>query len=306
MSSDKDFLRSLMKKQKEETLIKNKKLIDKYRKEWEDNNKKECDLLKDKIYLHFCESKEDKEKWTAFLHLTSSLPYRGAVGRRIKILVMCKDVILGMIHLTSPLAQCSPRDKFIGFKDAKEKWKEINNYYNILACVPTHKYSQLLTGKLLVYCIFSQEIHHYIISKYGGKCLGFETTSLFGKSSMYNRIPFLDDLGETDGYSAVCISDEDWLKIKQEWVEKCPTHLRAGKDTSRLAEAKYQVIAKLEGWYKRNKIPFPYIYKQDATKRGVYFGFMKNPPPMAVRVEDWRSRWLKMRLAGGFKAREDL
>ena len=300
MLFSKDDQRALMAKQKEESLVKAKKIIDKYKEDFDENAKLNCDLMTDDITINFCETTKDKQKWAAFLHLSSSLPYRGFVGRRKQFFVRCGDVIIGMVQMASPLAQSRPRDKFLGFKDAKDKWANINKYYNICACVSTAKYSQLLTGKLLVYLIFSKEVQDYLQAAYDGPALGFEITSLFGKSSIYNRIPFVNFLGETDGYSAVAISDDDWLKIKAEWIEKCGHHKQAGKDTSRLAEAKFQVLAKLEGWYKRNGQEFPYVYKQEATKRGVYFGYLTDEFTTQERVEQWRCRWLRGRIDRGY------
>jgi hypothetical protein len=300
MTFNKDDLRQLMAKQKEESLVKADKIITKYRQDFEDNAQLDCDLMTDPIRIHFCETQKDKQKWAAFLHLTSSLPYRGFVGRRKQFFVKCGDAIIGMVQMASPLAQSRPRDEFIGFKDVKDKWANINKYYNICACVSTAKYSQLLTGKLLVYLIFSKEVKDYLENAYNGPALGFEITSLFGKSSIYNRIPFVNFLGETDGYSAVQISDDDWLRLKAEWLEKCGHHKQAGKDTTRLAEAKFQVLAKLQGWYKRNGLEFPYAFKQEETKRGVYFGYLDGKDTADERVEQWRERWLKGRLERGY------
>ncbi len=294
-----------MAKQKDESLVKNAKLIEEYRADFDANAKLECDLMVDPITIHFCETPKEKRMWAAFLHLTSSLPYRGFVGRRKQFFVKCGGVIIGMVQMASPLAASRPRDKYIGFKDKADKWARLNHYYNICACVSTAKYSNLLTGKLLAYLIFSKEVQDYLQTAYDGPALGFEITSLFGKSSIYNRIPFIKYLGESDGYSAVSISDDDWLKLKAEWVEKCSHHKQAGKDTNRLAEAKFQILAKLEGWYKRNKIPFPYTYKQDATKRGIYFGYLDGSVTAQERVAEWRKRWLKGRLERGYEANKN-
>ena len=113
MSKDKDYLRGLMAQQKEETLEKNTKLIEEYRKDFEENEKLDCDLENDPITIHFCETTKDKRKWATFLHLTSSLPYRGFVGRRRQFFVKCGEAIVGMVQIASPLAQNPPRDRFI-------------------------------------------------------------------------------------------------------------------------------------------------------------------------------------------------
>ena len=122
MKMTKHDQRALMAEQKAETLVKNAKNIEKYRKDFEENAQKDCDLMTDSITIHFCETTKEKQMWAVFLHLTSSLPYRGFVGRRRQFFVKCGDVIIGMVQMASPLAQSRPRDQYLGFKDAKEKY----------------------------------------------------------------------------------------------------------------------------------------------------------------------------------------
>lgn len=285
--TEKDYKRSLLSEFKIETLEKDKKVINKYRNEYIENDSKSCDLLKDNIHIKFCESNEEKQKWKAFVHLTTSLPYRGAVGRQIKIFVMCGECIIGMVHLTSPLAQSKVRDAYLNFDD---KWEQLKGVYNIETCVSTKKYANLLTGKLLIYSMFSDEVRVYLESKYIDKLIGLETTSLFGKSSIYNRIPFFKYLGLTEGLSAVYIKDEEWKKILSEYKEIYPNTV-----TKRLAPVKFQIVDKLKKHYDKNKIEFPYEYKSESFKRGVYFGY-KLERPLEQSVYEWRERWLKGRI----------
>jgi hypothetical protein len=280
---DKDYKRELLSEFKLETLVKDKKVIDKYRNCYAENNEIDCDLLKDDIQVRVCETAEDKAKWKAFVHLTSSLPYRGAVGRQVKLFVMCSEHILGMVHLTSPLAQAKVRDAYLNFED---KWGQLKGVYNIETCVSVPKYSNLLTGKLLVYCVFSNEIKDYLKSKYGDDVIGFETTSLYGKSSIYNRIPFFKYLGLTEGLSAVYIKDDQWKKILNEYLKVYPD-----TKTKRLAPVKFQIVDKLSKYYAKAGKPFPYEYKSESFKRGVYFGYCVNRN-IELSVSEWRDRWL--------------
>lgn len=268
---------------KRETLEKSKKVIEKYKEEYEKNLKLDCNLLKDNITVKFCETEKEKQKWTAFVHLTTSLPYRGAVGRQVKIFIYCGDCIIGMVHLTSPMAQLKLRDEYIKFTD---KWNQLKQIYNIETCVAIPKYSNLLTGKLLVYIVFSEEVVNYLKNKYKTNVIGFETTSLYGKSSLYNRIDFLKYLGLSEGMSAVYIKDEEWKKILQQYKEIYPN-----TNTNRIAPVKYQIVDKLSGWYKKNNIDFPYKYKSECFKRGVYFGYY-NKCTTETAIENWRNRWL--------------
>lgn len=284
---NKDELRALFSEQKQETLKKNANLISRWAKHYEDNLNKQCDLMHDEITIEFCTTKEQVQQWKAYVHLTTSAPHKGAVGRQVKYFVKCGDTIIGMVHLTSPLAQCAVRDAYCNFYD---KWENLKHIYNIETCVPTPNYSNYLTGKLLVYTVFSKEVQDYLQNKYGDYVMGFETTSLYGKSSMYNRIPFFKYLGLTEGLSAVYISDDDWKALWNEYKSVYPN-----TKTKRLAPVKFQIVDKMAKYYKKIGKEFPYEYKNVAFKRGVYFGYYVDNT-LAEQIETWRSRWLKGRI----------
>jgi len=303
MNVDKKKLQELFKESKQESVKKNKKVINEYIDLYNSQHEKTADLVNGKITVKPCETTKEKRLWTAYVHLEHSMPYRGGVGRRVQFLVYCDDVVIGMFQLMSPMAQCRVRDKHMGWTDKDTKWQNVNRCYNISICCPVRKYANVLTGKLLVYLIFSKEVVDYMAQKYNHKLLGFETTSLYGKSAMYNRIPFLKFIGLTDGYSAICITDEEWKKIKDEWREKLPTNKQAGKDTTRIAEVKYQIIHKLKGWYKKNNIDFPFVYENVSYRRGVYFGETHNCPTSHSRVDEWRTRWLIPRMKRGYNVK---
>lgn len=277
---------------KQEALERDRGIINEFRHYYDANWERDCDLAGGEIGIHFCETDYDKRKWRAFVQLTSSSPYRGAVGRQTKLFVTCDNYILGMVHLTSPLASLRVRDEYINFHD---KWEQLNQIYNMQTCVPTRKYANLLTGKLLVYTVFSTTVSDYLKEKHGDTVLGYETTSLYGKGSMYNRIPFFKYLGKTDGLSAMCISDYEWRKIKKEYYQVYPN-----TETNRLAEVKFQIVDKLKAYYDKNNTEFPYTYESISFRRGVYFGYARNTS-LKNSVNEWRDRWYHMRVNGGYK-----
>ena len=140
---NKQELRSMFSEFKKETLEKNKNIIDKYRNDYNRNLEIDCDLINDEISVEICETKEQKQKWTAYVHLTTSLPYRGAVGRQVKLFVKCGNHILGMVHLVSPLAQMKvsstfskysniPASRHITGADAARKILDKNGLSNIV------------------------------------------------------------------------------------------------------------------------------------------------------------------------------
>jgi hypothetical protein len=282
---EKSEKRQLMSKFRDDNLKNNSTIIDYFSDLYKDDSEKECDLLHGRIYVHFCETSYEKKKWKAYVLMTSSFPWKGAVGRQIKAFVMCDSVPLGMIHLTSPLAQLRVRDSYLNFTD---KWKELQSYYNVECCMSMPKYKNMLTGKLLVYAIFSQYVYQYIRGKYNSPVLGFEITSLYGKSSIYNRIPFLRYLGLTDGLSAIYITDEEWKVLLEDYKTKFPK-----PKGNRLAPVKFQIVDKLNKWYSSRGIEFPYHYSDIMFRRGVYLGMVEDHNvSLDDSVTEWRNRWL--------------
>ena len=283
---NKDQKRLLMAEQKKRTLEKNKKIIDEFQNDYFLNSLRKYNLFEDKIELYLCTTKNEKRKWTAFVHLTTSLPYRNSVGRQAKFFVKCNDAIIGMLHITSAMAQLKLRDEYIGW-DFKEKWtqKGINTIYNIQTCVAVLS-QELLTCKLLVYCAFSKECSKILENIYKDPVRGFEITSLYGKSSVYNRIPFLKYLGTTEGNSAVLIEDEVWKKLINEYYTYFPR-----TKTNRQAPVKFQIIDKLKNKYDSLGEKFPYEYQNVSFKRGVYYGEDFNKT-LSEQIDEWRSRWL--------------
>lgn len=290
---EKDEKRELMLQQKRKTLRKNKSLVTKYYSKFLQNFQMDCDLAEDKIWIKFCHKEDDIQLWHAFQHLTSSLPYKGAVGRQTKLFIMCKDHVLGMVHLTSATCVIQVRDEFLQW-DLKKKWddRRINQIYNIQTCVPFPKYAPVLTGKLLVYAVFSTKVKRFLEKKYKEPVLGFETTSLYGKSSMYNRIPFLKYLGLTKGYTSMYVPEEKWKDIVKEHRKIFPTRKR---------DRKYQKLDHLRKYYEKNNMVWPYENKDVNFRRGVYFGYM-NDTSLKKRVKEWRERWYlprKQRIESG-------
>lgn len=268
---------------------KNSGLIEKWSRAYNKENKTIPDLLNGEVSIRFCETPEEKKKWKAYVLLTSSSPWRGAVGRQVKAFMECDGVTIGMIHLTSPLAQMRVRDSYLNFED---KWVQLQEFYNIETCIPMPNCANLLTGKLLVYLVFSKNVYDYLGEKYKQAVTGFEVTSLYGKSSMYNRIPFLKYLGKTDGMSAIYITDEQWRALLADYKRKFPEMAK-----NRMAPVKFQIIDKLSKWYISRGEEFPFDYQSEVYKRGVYVGLKKDHDVSTDEsITEWRERWLIKRM----------
>jgi len=293
MDTDKDYLRSRFTELKLESLDHNRQSVLLTYHRLVANSKVSCDLSNGQISFVPCTSDGSKRLWNGLVHLITSMPWRNPVGRQLYFFVTCGDHILGMVALTSALAQLRLRDALLGW-DKEEKWthRGINSIYNIQTCVPTRTFAPFLTGKLLVYIIFSDEVSEYLQGFYGDPVLGFETTSLFGKSAMYNRIPFLRYLGLTEGLSGLYLSNADWRKALSEYYRIYPR-----TKTNRQAPVKFQILDKLMGHYKKEGEEPPFEYFSAEFRRGVYFGMRKDTAGCSVEKQSvtWRQRWFQMR-----------
>lgn len=268
---------------------KNSALIKRWESDYNADNSGSVNLLTGKISVDFCETPDEKRKWKAYTLVTSSFPWRGAVGRQVKAFIKCDEVILGMIHLTSPLAQMRVRDAYLDFEN---KWTQLQEFYNIETCIPMPNYSRFLTGKLLVYIVFSEDTYSYLENKYGQRVSGFEVTSLYGKSSMYNRIPFLKYLGKTDGMSAIYITEEEWKNLLKDYKSKFPE-----MKSNRIAPVKFQIVDKLSKWYTSRGQAFPFEYHSEVYRRGVYVGKRSDHNVTTEEsISEWKRRWLKKRM----------
>ena len=167
--------------------------------------------------IEVCETQKQKDLFRIFRYYWSS-PYSDYVGRRIKFLIrdnaLPNKPVIGITALGSPIIIMPERDEFIGW-DKKTRLKNLNYTMDAYVIGALPPYSYLLGGKLIALLLTSNEVRNFCLEKYKGKVttdgrtanalVGIFTTSLYGKSSLYNRIKYYDDyiynhIGYTKGY----------------------------------------------------------------------------------------------------------
>jgi hypothetical protein len=100
----------------------------------------------------------------------------------------------------------TPRDKHIGWTRT-QKFRALTHTVNV---------GGLLTGgKFQMSACMSKTIADAWHRRYGNVCAAVDTTSLYGKSSVYNRIPGLHYLGNTGGGGIAHVSDEGLVILKR-------------------------------------------------------------------------------------------
>lgn len=170
--------------------------------------------------IEVCSTREQINLFRMCRYYWSS-PYSDYVGRRIKLIIrdagLPSNPIIGIAALGSPLLQIASRDKFIGWTNNQKKLK-LNNTMDIYILGAMPPYNDLLGGKLIAYILASNEVRKIFSNKYSSlnkkeelACLF--TTSLYGRSSLYNRINYdgqrlYNPAGFTRGLGTSHISSE--------------------------------------------------------------------------------------------------
>ena len=176
--------------------------------------------------IEVCKTQKQHDLFRIFRYYWSS-PYSEYVGRRIKILIRDKDLpekpVIGIAALGSPIIHIPERDDFIGW-DKNTRTKNLIYTMDAYVIGALPPYNHLLGGKLISYLLASNEVRKIYRQKYKNKItlidkrvsntlVGLFTTSLYGRSSQYNRLrykesPLYNEIGQTKGYGTLHLSDE--------------------------------------------------------------------------------------------------
>lgn len=225
---DKETIKQAMSIKREEIINANKKWIDKNIDFARENLANGYDVLSSKIdpIIEVCETNKQHALFRMFRYYWSS-PYSDYVGRRIKLLIRDKGLpgkpIIGIAALGSPIIHIPERDDFIGW-DKNTRTKNLIYAMDAYVIGAVPPYNHLLGGKLISYLLASNEVRKIYREKYKGRVtlidkrvsnslVGIFTTSLYGKSSQYNRLKYKGELlykeiGHTKGYGTLHLSDE--------------------------------------------------------------------------------------------------
>ena len=222
-------------------------------------------VKKIKIYLEFAENKNQQDIWNYYRRNISSLKKienAHLIGRQIYILIKdnTTEKYLGIISLSSDIYNIEDRDNYIGW-NSNDKINQLVNIANMSTCVPTSIFGfNFNGGKLLASLVFSKEVLEYYKNKYNNNLLGITTTSLYGKSIMYDRLKCFKFCGYTKGNSV--------KNIPSEVTKICSDYLKTEYNKNYPLRKKFIIIQSAF-----DKLGLP---KEDLimdNKKGVYFGF---------------------------------
>ncbi|NLA85503.1 MAG: DUF4338 domain-containing protein [Clostridiales bacterium] len=225
---DKETIRQSMSIRRNEIITQNKIWIEKHIDFARENLANGYDVLQSEIkpIIEVCKTQKQHDLFRIIRYYWSS-PYSEYVGRRIKLIIRDAAVknqpVIGIAALGSPIIHIPERDDFIGW-DKETRTKNLVYLMDayVLGAVPP--YNMLLGGKLIAYILASNEIRKIYREKYensitlidkrkANDLVGIFTTSLYGRSSQYNRIKYQGKLlyqpiGDTRGFGTLHLSDE--------------------------------------------------------------------------------------------------
>jgi len=199
------------------------------------------DIVPDEIKLELREVKSDSFEEILFRWwnlIWWSIPYQRSYGRQMRFLLWdsVHHAPFGLIGLQSPVLKMSVRDNALEIpKDELDIWVNKSMSAQRVGALPP--YNELLGGKMVALTLASNEVRDAYKKKYESrttiiKCRQLEpsllfitTTSAFGKSSLYNRLKYKDELvaeclGYTQGSGSFHIPEGLYKEILEFLAEK--------------------------------------------------------------------------------------
>ncbi len=259
------------------------------------------------ISVQFCETKEETDLWNYLKIMTTSAMTSEDGWGSIKILVKenTTGTYIGLLQLTYDVYSMSDRDQYIGWTDENKK-ATVNDHtmikylVNISTCIGLQPMAYNMNiGKLLVAIVFSSEVLEYFKKLRGHYYTCVITTSLYGKSIQYDRLPFIKLIGYTKGYGVkqfplsmnekimnfyhTYLKEPD-KKYKKMYMYRC-VFMAIGLGREALNHGQQRGI--YIGYISPKSVDF-------LTEKCTEFG-LENVRPLSERVTWWKDRWARNR-----------
>ena len=223
---DKSVIKQSMAVRREEVIKDNIQWIDNHIDLARTNLVDGTDAINSKIrpIIEVCRTQKQHDLFRILRYYWSS-PYSEYVGRRIKLIVRDSALpgcpVIGIAALGSPIIHIPERDDWIGWdKDTRTQNLNFAMDAYVVGAMPPYNY--LLGGKLVSYVLASSEVRKIFENKYASttynRLAGMFTTSLYGRSSQYNRLRTKDRLlyqpiGSTRGFGTLHLTNETFVAM---------------------------------------------------------------------------------------------
>lgn len=174
-------------------------------------------------------SNADLPLWKYLRICVSSAPFLGRPGRSNFLFCIDKNTkgIMGVLEIGSDMQSLGVRDKYIGWSQARKYAGGLNHIGNVGTCVSVEPFGLLTGGKFMIVAATSELIVDLWPHKYGEPIAAVVVTSLFGKSSIYNRLKEFVYLGNTPGQGTAHVS-RDGTKLLKRFVQANNLRTRSG------------------------------------------------------------------------------
>jgi len=232
---DKDTIKESMSLKRLEKLEQNLEWIEKHLGLARQNLADGKQVLRSEIspVIEVCRTQKQHDIFRIFRYYWSS-PYSEYVGRRIRLLIRDEALpdkpIIGIAALGSSIIHIPERDDWLGWdKETRTENLVYAMDAYVLGALPPYDY--LLGGKLISYIIASNQVREIYKNKYKDTVTKIKkrvasdlacifTTSLYGRSSQYNRVKYNGRLlyvpiGQTKGYGTLHLTDETFQAMRE-------------------------------------------------------------------------------------------
>lgn len=254
--------------------------------------------------------KSDNELWRYLLCMLSSSPTAafGKPGRSNRFFAydLTSHGILGVVEVGSDMQTLGVRDKHIAWSKEMKFSGRLNSIGNIGTCVSTQPFGTLCGGKFMCVACTSELLVDTWQHRYGEVLAAINVTSLYGRSSMYNRLNEFDYLGNTPGLGTAHI-DAAGLRLLKAFASANNLKLRSGGHGLSM-DNKSDLVERVLATLKIDRTSI-----ESHQPRGVYFHAMGaqalpylrgevdtfEPDRRSLRdVRDWwKTRWYTPRFA---------
>jgi hypothetical protein len=252
---------------------------------------------------------DDKTLWR-YVYATAHSSPTAAFGRpgrsnRLFCLDQRSGAILGVLEIGSDVQSLGPRDRFIGWDKGRKFGGGLNHSGNVGVCLSVAPFGLLTGGKFMIEATTTTLVTDLWTMRYGEPIAIVVVTSLYGRSSLYNRLPSFSYLGDTPGQGTAHVTSEGLVLLKR-FIEDNGLRTRTGgvglimDNKSDYLERACAALKIDRASIASNQPRGVYVALLGAKSlpflRGEAGEFLPIAREQAAVQEWWRERWYEMRL----------
>lgn len=210
----------------------------------------------------------------------SKITWRPSPGRHLSFIVTHNSEVIALINLGSPVMNMKQRDIRLGLSshDMRQKGLDLRHYMDLSVCVGIQPLAwHWNLGKLAA--MIAPSLGEFYLAKYRTELKGIITTSVWGRSSQYNRI--YEYLGISSGHGSEHVSEDEFRMMRA-----------ALKKIGWSTKWKHTRMAVIQD-YRKLILGRPHDVKRSTThghRRGIYY-HAATPYGWQEVVSRWYVRW---------------